>query len=156
MKADIRPLIIALLAFPVATLAAGDPAASDATPADPVIASVKDFTSRKDYAGAAEVLRTALAKSPDNADYHNLYAYSLRKGPKPDMDEVFKHYNEALRLDPKHRGAHEYLGEAYLMVGNVQKAREQLTQLDRLCFFGCEEYSDLKQAIAEYEAKRKP
>ena len=39
------------------------------------------------------------------------------------------------------------------MVGNVQKAREHLTQLDRLCFFGCEEYSSLKNAIREYEAK---
>jgi tetratricopeptide (TPR) repeat protein len=155
MKADIRPLIIALLALPAVVLANGDPAASEARPADPVIASVKDFTSRKDYAGAAEVLRAALAKSPDNADYHNLYAYSLRKGPKPDMDLVFQHYNEALRLDPKHRGAHEYLGEAYLMVGNVQKAREQLTQLDLLCLFGCEEYSDLKKAIAAYEAQAK-
>lgn len=155
MKTVIRPLIIALLAFPVVALAAGDPAGSEAKPADPVIASVKDFTSRQDYAGAAEVLRAALAKSPGSANYHNLYAYCLRKGPKPDMDEVFKHYNEALRLDPKHREAYEYLGEAYLMVGNLQKAREQLTQLDRLCLFGCEEYSDLKKAIAEYEAKRK-
>jgi cytochrome c-type biogenesis protein CcmH/NrfG len=156
MKAAIRPLIIALLALPVAVLAAGDPAGSEAKPADPVLASVKDFTSRKDYAGAAGVLRAALAKSPGNADYHNLYAYCLRKGPTPDMDEVFKHYNEALRIDPRHRAALEYLGEAYLMVGKPQKAREQLTQLDRLCLFGCEEYDDLKKAIAEYERTAKP
>ncbi len=88
---------------------------------------------RKDWAGAAGVLKEALARNPNNADYHNLYAYSLRKGPNPDMNLVFKHYNEALRLDPKHKGAHEYLGEAYLMVGNVAKAKEQLGQLDRLC-----------------------
>ena len=100
------------------------------------------------------MLRPALAKTPGNADYHNLYAYSLRKGPSPDMDTVFKHYNEALRLEPRHRGAHEYIGEAYLMVGNVHKAREHLTQLDRLCFFGCEEYSALKKAVQEHEAKR--
>jgi DNA-binding SARP family transcriptional activator len=69
------------------------------------------------------------------------------------MSEVFKHYNEALRIDPKHKGAHEYLGEAYLMVGNVAKAKEHLAQLDKLCFFGCSEYSDLKKAIAAYEQK---
>ena len=71
------------------------------------------------------------------------------------MDLVFKHYGEALRLEPKHRAAHEYVGEAYLMVGNVHKAREHLTALDRLCFFGCAEYTDLKKAIAAYEAKHK-
>jgi hypothetical protein len=67
------------------------------------------------------------------------------------MDRVFSHYNEALRLNPKHRGAHEYLGEAYLMTNSLAKAKEQLAALDKLCFFGCEEYSDLKKAIASYE-----
>jgi tetratricopeptide (TPR) repeat protein len=67
------------------------------------------------------------------------------------MNLVFKHYNEALRLDPKLKGAHEYIGEAYLMVGNVAKAKEHLGQLDKLCFFSCSEHSDLKKAIAEYE-----
>jgi len=68
---------------------------------------------------------------------------------------VFKHYNEALRIDPKHKGAHEYVGEAYLMVGNVAKAKEHLAALDRICFFGCDEYSLLKKAVAEFEAKGK-
>jgi len=108
---------------------------------------------RKDWAGAATAMRDALARDPNNADYHNLYAYSLRRGGTQDMDQVFKHYNEALRLDPKHRGAHEYIGEAYLMVGNVAKAKEHLSTLDKLCFFGCSEYSDLKRAISEHEAK---
>ena len=94
-------------------------------------------------------------KGAAGADHHNLYAYALRKGPSPDMDLVFKHYNEALRLDPRHRGAHEYIGEAYLTVGNVHKAREHLTALDRLCIFGCAEYTDLKKAIAAYEAKHR-
>ena len=150
MKAKFRPLIIALLAFPVALQAADDP---DSAASDPVLQQAREATSRKDYAAAAKILRDALARTPANPDYHNLYAYTVRKGPAPNLDLVFKHYNEALRLEPKHRGAHEYIGEAYLMVGNVQQAREHLTQLDRLCFFGCEEYSSLKNAIREYEAK---
>jgi hypothetical protein len=71
------------------------------------------------------------------------------------MDLVFKHYHEALRLDAKHRDAHEYIGEAYLMVGNLAKAKEHLGLLDKLCFFPCSQYSDLKKAVADYEAKRK-
>ena len=154
MKSYFRPLIIALLAFPVAVLAAGGNGDSAGVPADPVIAAALDANERKDYAKASGILREALAMAPDNADYHNLYAYSVRKGANPDMDLVFKHYNEALRLNAKHRGAHEYIGEAYLMVGNLGKAKEHLARLDRLCFFPCGEYSDLKKAVAEYEAKQ--
>ena len=133
-------------------LAAGDPPAADTK--DPVLEKVAAATKRQDWAGAASLLKDALASDPKNAEYHNLYAYSLRKGANPDMSLVFKHYNEALRLDPKHRGAHEYIGEAYLMVGNVAKAKEHLGALDKLCFFPCIEYTDLKKAIAEYEKKR--
>ncbi|MEX2241981.1 MAG: hypothetical protein WD775_14995 [Burkholderiales bacterium] len=134
-------------------LQAADDSAAAAAAADPVLQQAREATSRQDFTAAAALLRDALAKTPANPDYHNLYAYAVRKGPNPNMDLVFKHYHEALRLAPKHRGAHEYIGEAYLMVGNVPKAREHLTQLDRICFFGCEEYSSLKKAIREYEAK---
>jgi tetratricopeptide (TPR) repeat protein len=138
----------------VAALAAGGNGDSGGAPADPVIAAVQEAAAQKDYAKASEILRDALAKTPDNADYHNLYAYSVRKGANPNMDLVFKHYNEALRINPKHRGAHEYIGEAYLMVGKLDKAKEHLGQLDKLCFFPCGEYSDLKKAVAQYEAKQ--
>ena len=152
MKSPIRPLIIALLLVPVAAVAA-----DSAPPAarDPVREQVSAATQRQDWPAAQAALRDALAKEPGNADYHNLYAYSVRKGASPDMSLVFKHYNEALRLDPKHRGAHEYIGEAYLMVGNLPKAKEHLAQLDKLCFLPCSEYSDLKQAVADHEAKRR-
>ncbi|MDH4175094.1 MAG: tetratricopeptide repeat protein [Betaproteobacteria bacterium] len=149
MKAVFRPLIIALLVISPALQAADDPAAA----ADPLLQQAREAAARKDFAAAAALLRDALAKTPENPEYHNLYAYAVRKGPDPNMDLVFKHYHEALRLAPKHRGAHEYIGEAYLMVGNLPKAREHLTQLDRLCFFGCEEYSSLKKAIQAHEAK---
>jgi len=39
------------------------------------------------------------------------------------------------------------------MVGNLAKAEEQLKELDRLCFLGCEEYDDLKKAVAAYRQK---
>lgn len=149
MKAVILPWIIILLALPAA--AADDPVRS---PADPVLQQAREAVGRGDFAAAAAMLREALAKAPGNAEYHNLFAYALRKAPSPDMDLVFRHYHEALRLDPKHRGAHEYVGEAYLIVGNVAKAKEHLARLDRLCFFGCREYDELKQAIAEHQAKQ--
>ena len=157
MKALFRPLLPSLI---LAGLVAGGSAlAADSGPArteapkDPVLEKVAAATARQDWAGAAGVLEQALSANPNNADYHNMYAYSLRKGPNPNMNLVFKHYTEALRIDPKHKGAHEYIGEAYLMVNNVAKAKEHLGQLDKLCFFSCAEYSDLKKAIAQHEAK---
>jgi cytochrome c-type biogenesis protein CcmH/NrfG len=156
MKSPIRPLIIALLLVPgVAASIPGLAADSGPPPArDPVREQVSAATQRQDWPAAQAALRDALAKDPGNADYHNLYAYSIRKGANPDMNLVFKHYNEALRLDPKHRGAHEYIGEAYLMVGNLPKAKEHLGQLDKLCFLPCSEFSDLKNAIAAHERKQ--
>ena len=142
-------LALAFACGPV--LAAGDPPAETR---DPVIEKATAATKRQDWASAADVLKSGLATDPNNASYHNLYAYSLRKSANPDMNLVFKHYNEALRIDPKHRGAHEYIGEAYLMVGNLPKAKEHLSALDKLCFFPCVEYTDLKKSIAEYEKKR--
>jgi hypothetical protein len=56
-------------------------------------------------------------------------------------------------MDPEHRGAHEYVGEAYLKVGNLEMAKKHLAALDGICFFGCEEYDDLKAAVAAYRPK---
>src|SRR5216117_3614525 len=152
MKPLHRSLIIALIALPGTALAAETPSTSSA-PRNPVLEQVAAAKAKNDWSEAQATLRQALARNPDNADYHNLYAYSIRRGPNPDMSLVFKHYNEALRIDPKHKGAHEYLGEAYLMVGNVAKAKEHLAQLDKICFFGCSEFSQLKDAIGDYEKR---
>jgi cytochrome c-type biogenesis protein CcmH/NrfG len=141
------------LASGLASAAGDPPAPKPDAPKDAVLERYSVASEKQDWKAAAAVLEEGLQKSPNNADYHNLLAYSIRKGPNPDMSAVFKHYNEALRIDPKHKNAHEYLGEAYLMVGNVAKAKEHLAQLDKLCFFGCSQYSDLKQAIAAYEQK---
>jgi len=157
MKTGLRALIISLSLLTAASgaaFAAGDPGGSSAREVrDPVMDAYNAAANRQDWPAAAAVLQNGLRSSPENADYHNLYAYSIRKGPNPDMSLVFKHYNEALRIDPKHKGAHEYIGEAYLQVGNVAKAKEHLAQLDKICFFGCSEFTQLKKAVAEHEAK---
>ena len=107
---------------------------------------------QKDWVHARALLREAVARNPRSADAHNLYAFAMRSGPAPQMDLVFRHYNDALRLDAKHRGAHEYLGEAYLMTGNLAKAREHLAILERLCG-ACDEHSKLAQAVASAETQ---
>jgi len=122
---------------------------------DPVVEKATAAIAARDWKQAQDAMRQGLDKNPANADYHNLYAYSLRMGANPPMDLVFKHYNEALRIDASHRGAHEYLGEAYLMTGNLEKAKDHLKVLDKLCLFPCKEFTMLKKAVADFEAKPK-
>ena len=91
---------------------------------------------------------TYAQRVPDSADAWNELGHAYRK--LGDMDKAFSHYDRALKIDPKHRGAHEYLGEAYLMVGNLDKAQEHLRILDKLCWLPCEEFTMLKKAVADY------
>jgi len=119
--------------------------------ADQPLEQARAAIARQDWTAAQALARQAVERQPQNADAHNLYAYSLRKGPNPQMDLVFRHYNEALRLDPLHRAAREYLGEAYLMTGNVAKAKDLLAELDSLCKAGCVEQAELKRSISTFE-----
>jgi Flp pilus assembly protein TadD len=97
---------------------------------------------------AIEGFNAALKAEPGNANYENGLGYAYRKLGK--MDLSFVHYREALRIDPDLRSAHEYIGEAYLAVGDKAKAREHLARLEVLCKGrGCEEYQDLARAIAQ-------
>ncbi len=148
----VKPLA-AIFALAIANAVYAADSSPSASRADPVMERYNAAAERQDWKSAAATMNEALSANQGNADYHNLYAYALRRSGTSDMDVVFKHYNEALRLDPKHRGAHEYIGEAYLLVGNVAKAKEHLSALDKICFFGCSEYTDLKKAIADAETK---
>jgi tetratricopeptide (TPR) repeat protein len=148
-------LLAAASAFAAGGGGGGGPDPAEARPADPVMEAIQAAVAKPDWPRARELAREGVAKNAASADYHNMYAYTLRMGASPQMDLVFKHYNEALRLDPKHRGAHEYLGEAYLQTGNLEKAKEQLQTLDKLCFFPCKEFTTLKKAVADYEAKKR-
>jgi len=104
----------------------------------------------KNFPGAIDELKRI--NDTGDADWNNLMGYSLRKGPTPDFAGAEKFYNEALRIEPAHRGALEYSGELYLQTGDLARAEQRLAALDKACTFGCEEYSDLKKAIAQYKA----
>jgi Flp pilus assembly protein TadD len=87
---------------------------------------------------------------PDSADTQNLLGYAHRKSGN--LDLAFKHYNAALKLDPAHKPAHEYIGEAYLMSNDVANAEKHLAELKRLCSpFPCEELKELRRAVDEYK-----
>lgn len=91
-------------------------------------------------------LESARPRFPDSADLHNELGFAHRKLRQ--MDKVFEHYKRALVIEPRHRGAHEYIGEACLMVGDVASAEKHLAALRSICLLPCEELTDLQQAIS--------
>ncbi len=105
----------------------------------------------KDWAGAIKLLEGEVADNTATADTYNYLGFAYRGLGR--YDQAFKHYATALEMDPEHRGAHEYVGETYLAVGNLKKAKEHLAALDRICLFGCQEYDDLKAAVAAHRPK---
>ncbi|HZQ01731.1 MAG TPA: tetratricopeptide repeat protein [Reyranella sp.] len=125
-----------------------------AKPVDPNFAQAKLMIEGKNYAAAMPLLRQVVAKDPRNADAYNLMGYATRKSGDPNGSLVY--YNQALGIDPKHLGAHEYVGEAYLQLDRLPEAEQHLARLDSLCLFGCAEYRMLKAAIADYKAGKKP
>ena len=69
------------------------------------------------------------------------------------FDEALVNYQKALAIEPEHRGANEYLGELYLQTGQLDKAVERLKVLDEACYFGCDEFDQLEQAIENYRSE---
>ena len=115
-------------------------------------AAGKKASASGDYPAAIEFLTKASAADPDSPDSHNLLGFSFRK--LGNVEKAFEHYREALRIEPKHRGANEYMGELYLELGDLANAEAHLKVLDKACFFGCKEYTELKEAIKAYKAAR--
>ncbi len=120
---------------------------------DPDFAAAGEAVAAKDFAKAIPLLEKAVASDPKNADAFNLLGYSRRNAG--DLEGAFAAYDRALTIDPKHKGAHEYVGEAYLQAGNLAKAEEHLAALDKICFFGCDEFTELKDRIAAFKAAKK-
>ena len=115
--------------------------------------AARDAIQKSNWTVAIDHLHKAANRDARNADAHNLLGYSYRKSGN--LNLAFKHYTDALKLDPNHRGAHEYIGEAYLLTGNLAKAEEHLKALDRICFFSCEEFRDLRSAVEDYKRAKK-
>ena len=157
MKNPIAALICAL----AASLAAGSSFAADVGPtvaAQPStterMAKAREAIKNKDWQKSLAELNAAVKVEPRNPDIHTLLGFSYRKQATPDLPKAFEHYKTALSLNPKHKGALEYIGEAYLMDKKPAEAEKNLAELEKVCGNKtCEEYADLSKAIADYKAK---
>lgn len=97
------------------------------------------------YAAAIMSLTAIVEEHPDSADAFNLIGYSYRQ--QQNYPKSLEYYAEALRINPKHKGAHEYLGTAYVEMGDLDKANEHLQALDDICLFNCAELKSLRAKI---------
>ena len=111
----------------------------------PDLTSVRAKIKAKDFKAAIAEL-TPMLETHQHADVYNLLGFSLRK--TGDAKQGYTFYRKALEFDPEHKGALEYLGELYVEIGQIDKARENVVLLKKLCPAGCEELADLEQAIA--------
>jgi Flp pilus assembly protein TadD len=144
-------LMAALAGWPVADALAAStgnskPSASDSgSDYDDGLALVE----KGDFEGARDAFQKAVQADPTSADAYNMLAYSQRRLGQ--LDDAFDNYGKALALDPEHKGAHEYVGEAYLMTGNLEKAEAHLATLQKLCPGGCEESWMLLKSVERYK-----
>jgi tetratricopeptide (TPR) repeat protein len=116
---------------------------------DPDFKAGKKALGSEDWAGAIAAFELAALRDPLNADIQNYIGYAYRRLRQ--LGPAIGHYQQALMLNPRHRSAHEHLGEAYLVLGDSAKAEQLLAALGILCLIPCEEQDDLKRAIAAYK-----
>lgn len=143
-------LVVGFGPLPLVTVAF----AADTTPPEPVPTwqtGVKKELKSANYEAAIKILQTA--NDSGSADWNNLIGYAMRLKNPPDLMASESFYKAALKIDPTHKGALEYYGELLLMKNDLNGAEQMLVRLDKACFFSCEEFRDLKQAIAAYKAK---
>jgi Flp pilus assembly protein TadD len=136
--------------WPICTTMTDMGSEADWAQLDPDFRVGKRALAAEDWNGAIAALELAAVRDPRNADIHNYIGYANRRlrqfGP------AMGHYQRALTFNPRHRSAHEHLGELLLVLGEPEKAQEHLEALARICLIPCNELGDLERLIASYNA----
>lgn len=153
MKARLTLIAIALVAACGASVAADTPEPSPPPRATDALASARQHVQAQRWPQALAELRKVNATG--SADWNNLMGFALRKQTPPDLDGAQRHYDAALKIDPRHQGALEYSGELALMKGDLPTAEARLAALAKLCSSPCEALDDLTKSIARYKATGK-
>jgi len=135
--------------WPICTTMTAVASDADWAQLDPDFKAGKKALSAEDWTGAIGAFELAALRDPLNADIQNYIGYAYRRLHQ--LGPAIGHYQRALTLDPRHRSAHEHLGEAYLVLGEPAKAEQLLAALEKLCLIPCEEYDDLKRAVSAYK-----
>ena len=146
-------LTLLFISSGVFAAASSDDSSSSMSAGDQVIKlydKAYDLVYNKKFDKSIKLLEK-IAKRKDlgdkKADVYNLLGFSYRKHSEPNLDKAFDAYQTALEANPEHLGAHEYLGELYITLGNMAKANEMLLKLENIAGTKTMEYTKLKKAI---------
>ncbi len=103
---------------------------------------------KKRYEKAQKLLIQSNKNFPNKPDTLNYLGFTTRK--LGDFENGEKYYLQGLKINPKHIGINEYLGELYVATNRHNLAVERLEVL-KSC--NCEEYEELKAVIAGKKSK---
>ena len=90
-------------------------------------------------------------------------ANAMGSGPPPALlanpdyvqaEKLIKEWKYAEAIPLLEKVVKEYQGEMFLMLDDLKSAESNLAKLDKACFFGCDEYTDLKKAVADYKKRK--
>jgi tetratricopeptide (TPR) repeat protein len=135
--------------WPVCTTMGSVANSADWAQLDPDFAAGKKALAGQAWNAAIVAFKFAALRDPQNADLQNYIGYAYRRLRQ--LEPAFAHYRLALTFNPRHRAAHEHIGEAYLALGRVSQAEAHLAALREICLIPCDEHGDLERAIAGYK-----
>ncbi|PCH48407.1 MAG: hypothetical protein COC23_00070 [Hyphomicrobiales bacterium] len=113
---------------------------------DNLFLAARDLAYNHRYEEAIEVLH--LAKNQNDPRILNYLGFATRK--LGDVEKGLTYYAAALKIDPNYTLVREYMGEAFLQLGQINKAQEQLAEIGKRCGLGCREYAMLKAEIGRF------
>lgn len=143
---------LAIEDWPICTTKGAMGSEADWAQLDADFAAGRKALAAEDWDGAVAALKFAALRDPQNADIQDYVGYAYRRLRQ--MTPAMQHYKKALTLNRRHRSANEHLGELYLALGEFTKAEQQLATLKEICLIPCEEYDDLKRAIATFKKRK--
>lgn len=114
-----------------------------------LFAAARDLAYHSRYDEAIAVLQLVEDKTAPRV--LNYMGYSTRKLGR--VEEGLTYYRAALKADPDYTLVREYMGEAFLQLGQVDKAKEQLVEIEKRCGTDCREYALLNAQIAKHVAQ---
>ena len=112
--------------------------------------SIHKMIDAGEYEKARSNLKIFIENNSSDHEAYNLLGYVERQLQNYELAINF--YKKALSIDNNFTGAHHYIAITYLEMDNLNSAKYHLDKLDLICLFGCEDFYDLKNKIAFYEA----
>jgi len=114
---------------------------------DDLFQAARELAYESRYEEALSMLE--LASNQKDPRILNYRGFATRKLGR--TNEALGYYKTALSIDPNYTLVREYMGEAYLQLGRIDKAREQLNEIALRCGTGCREYAlldaEIKKAV---------